>query len=162
MLLILVINTCRRLGEPPMKAPREHRVGATRRSGPGARATSSKKAAATVTGARRVTMTDVAKVAGVSQSTVSLALNNMTGSRLSGQTRQRVLDAARDVGYQLPGGRVDKGGDTRRRADVPLIAYLVDEISTSPHPVVSIDGAKDAAWREGAALAVFCTRPTGA
>jgi LacI family transcriptional regulator len=36
--------------------------------------------------------------------------------------------------------------------------YLADELSTSPHPVVSIDGAKDEAWAHGAVVAVFAAR----
>jgi AraC-like DNA-binding protein len=50
---------------------------------------------------RRPTMTDVARLAGVSQSSVSLVLNNMTGARISDLTRERVIAAARAVGYRL-------------------------------------------------------------
>lgn len=118
--------------------------------------------AATVAGARRVTMTDVAKLAGVSQSSVSLALNNMTGARLSDATRQRVFDAARQLGYKLPGVRASAPAEAPARAqrgqDAPLIVYLVDEISTTPHSAVTIDGAKDAAWEQGGVVAVFATR----
>jgi LacI family transcriptional regulator len=38
-----------------------------------------------------------------------------------------------------------------------LIVYLADEISTSPHPVVNIDGARDAAYASGKMLAVYST-----
>ncbi|HZH28034.1 MAG TPA: LacI family DNA-binding transcriptional regulator [Azospirillaceae bacterium] len=102
-------------------------------------------------------MTDVAKLAGVSQSSVSLVLNNMSGARISEATRQRVWDAVRQIGYQF---------EPRRREPLPatgaaaknLIGYLVDEISTSPHPVQSVDGARDAAWEHECVLAVFATR----
>ena len=50
----------------------------------------------------RPTMTDVARIAGVSQSSVSLVLNQMTGARISGDTQQRVIEAARQIGYALP------------------------------------------------------------
>jgi LacI family transcriptional regulator len=113
---------------------------------------------------RRATMTDVAKRAGVSQSTVSLVLNGTPGMRLSEPTRQRVLEVAAELGYRLPGGRPHAVAP-RRGAAAPssaqaaaLIVYLVDEISTSPHPVVSIDGAKDEAWAHGAVVAVFAAR----
>ena len=46
-------------------------------------------------------MTDVAKAAGVSQSTVSMVLNQLPGARLSAATRSRVLDAAAALGYRL-------------------------------------------------------------
>ena len=41
-------------------------------------------------------MTDVAAIAGVSQSSVSLVLNRMAGARISEATRARVLEAARE------------------------------------------------------------------
>ena len=77
---------------------------------------------------RRPTMTDVARIAGVSQSSVSLVLNQTTGARISEATRSRVREAAAQIGYQLPGQRrLDRSAHGR-----DTIAYLVDEISTSP------------------------------
>lgn len=51
---------------------------------------------------RRVTQADVARIAGVSQATVSLVLRGDTPdrSRVGHQVRQRVLDATRATGYQ--------------------------------------------------------------
>lgn len=46
-------------------------------------------------------MTDIAKLTGVSQSTVSLVLNNATGAKFSETTRNKVLKAAHDLGYRL-------------------------------------------------------------
>ncbi len=117
---------------------------------------------------QRPTMTDVAKLAGVSQSTVSMVLNNVTSARLSPETRGKVLDAALNLGYQLsqtprPDPAVllkslqmplNKNSDVRQRR---LIVYMVDEISTSPHPVVSVDGARDAAWENNCVLSVAVT-----
>lgn len=102
-------------------------------------------------------MTDVAKLAGVSQSSVSLVLNNMTGARISDATRQRVWEAAHSLGYQMgPKGQqpLPQTGPVTKN----LIGYLVDEVSTSPHPVQSIDGAREAAWEHGCLLSVFVTR----
>ncbi|WP_295951607.1 LacI family DNA-binding transcriptional regulator [Rhodoferax sp.] len=113
---------------------------------------------------KRATMTDIATQAGVSQSTVSLVLNAMTGTKLSKETRQRVLRIAEELGYQLPEGRKATAADTAPSPSMPpkdarrLILYLVDEISTSPHPVVSVDGAKDEAWNQDTLVAVFATR----
>lgn len=100
-------------------------------------------------------MTDVAQAAGVSQSTVSMVLNRVSGARLSAETRGRVLDTAAQLGYQLPRRGPQEEAET---AHPPVIGYLVDEISTSPHPVVSIDGARDAAWQQGCLLHIAVTR----
>jgi LacI family transcriptional regulator len=114
----------------------------------------------------RPTMTDVAKLAGVSQSTVSMVLNNVTSARLSADTRSKVLDAALSIGYQLSRSarhepsfllqslRPDAFPSHKNKR---LIVYLVDEISTSPHPVVSVDGARDAAWEHDCILNVAIT-----
>ena len=102
----------------------------------------------------RPTMTDVARIAGVSQSSVSLVLNQMTGARISADTHQRVLDAARQIGYELPAIRRETTNGAERRT----IAYLVDEISTSPHPVVNLDGARDFAFGQDYLVAAHVTR----
>lgn len=48
---------------------------------------------------RRPTSRDVADLAGVSRTTVSLVLNDVPDVNISPQTRQRVLDAARQLNY---------------------------------------------------------------
>jgi len=129
-------------------------------------------------------MTDVAKAAGVSQSTVSMVLNQMPGARRSAAPRAKVLGAAQGLGYRLArrgggGGIHTTGSDTSsgtggshppaagatlaataagHRPRRNLIGYLVDEVSTSPHPVVSIDGARDAAWEADCIVSVIVTR----
>lgn len=103
---------------------------------------------------RRPTMTDVARIAGVSQSSVSLVLNAMSGARISDTTRLRVMEAARQIGYALPGAR----SLPRLASERTTIAYLVDEISTSPHPVVTLDGARDFGWELGFLVAAHVTR----
>ncbi|MES2150929.1 MAG: LacI family DNA-binding transcriptional regulator [Pseudomonadota bacterium] len=95
-------------------------------------------------------MTDVANAAGVSQSTVSMIINNVSGSRVARATRSRVLAKALELGYQLPQRDIVQTKKT--------IGYLIDEISTSPHPVLSLDGARDAAWRHGFTLQLAVTR----
>ncbi len=47
----------------------------------------------------RVTSRDVAKLAGVSRTTVSLVLNNVQGIQISPETRQKVIQAANELGY---------------------------------------------------------------
>lgn len=48
---------------------------------------------------RRATSRDVAKSAGVSRTTVSFVLNNVPNVQIPDETRQRVWDAARQLGY---------------------------------------------------------------
>ena len=103
-------------------------------------------------------MSDVAQAAGVSQSTVSMVLNNVSGARLSADTRARVLGMAVQLGYQLPRRFSASAAPAASEHGHPVIGYLVDEISTSPHPVLSIDGARDAAWQQGCLLQVAVTR----
>ena len=104
---------------------------------------------------RRPTMTDIAKLAGVSQSTVSLVINHMSGAKVSGETRQRVLRIARELGYPVERhGHEAQGAAATRN----LIVYLTDELSTSPHAMQTIDGARDAAWEHDCLLTVFATR----
>jgi LacI family transcriptional regulator len=99
-------------------------------------------------------MTDVARLAAVSQSSVSLVLNDMTGARITETTRQRVLRAASDLGYALPSQRRDVRAQTER----DTIAFVIDEISTSPHPVLNLDGVRDQAWESGLLVSTHVTR----
>jgi len=48
---------------------------------------------------KRVTSKDVAEKVGVSRTTVSLVLNNVQGIQISPETRQKVIDAAKELGY---------------------------------------------------------------
>ncbi|WP_083734302.1 LacI family DNA-binding transcriptional regulator [Actinomadura sp. CNU-125] len=49
---------------------------------------------------QRPTSSDVARAAGVSQTTVSFVLNNRPGQSIPEETRRRVLDAARRLDYR--------------------------------------------------------------
>ena len=66
----------------------------------------------------RVTAKDVAERAGVAASTVSRALNSP--GRINEQTRQRILEAARDLGYSAAPRMADRKG---------LVALLVPDIT---------------------------------
>ncbi len=101
-------------------------------------------------------MTDVARIAGVSQSSVSLVLNEMTGARISAETQMKVREAAHKIGYRLPGIRHQTRSDQPVRGTT--VAFIVDEISTSPHPVISLDGARDHAFEQGFLVATHVTR----
>ncbi|KQX34328.1 LacI family transcriptional regulator [Devosia sp. Root436] len=104
------------------------------------------------------TMIDVARAAGVSQSCVSLVLNDPPGARLSEATRQHVLATAKSLGYHLPERRARKKAAPAAGTGRNIIAYVVDELSLSPHPVLHVDGARDAAWAAECLLQVHVTR----
>jgi LacI family transcriptional regulator len=101
-------------------------------------------------------MTDIAKIAGVSQSSVSLVLNEMSGSRISPDTQAKVREAANKIGYKLPSVRHEPSSEAAVEKDT--IAFVVDEISTSPHPVVSLDGVRDYAFEQGFLVSAYATR----
>jgi LacI family transcriptional regulator len=100
-------------------------------------------------------MTDIAKLAGVSQSTVSLVINHMSGAKVSKVTRETVLRIARELGYPVE-RHAHQGAKQAQIRN--LIVYLTDELTTSPHAMQTIDGAKDAAWEHDCLVAVFATR----
>jgi LacI family transcriptional regulator len=107
--------------------------------------------------ARRATMTDIAKAAGCSQATVSFVLNDTPGIRLSQQTRDRVIEAARALGYNAP------ALSAARRTLPPFvgldgtIGFAVDQLATSPEAVVAIEGARQASWNAGNVVLVAQT-----
>src|SRR5688572_11122164 len=98
-------------------------------------------------------MTDVATLAGVSQTTVSLVLNDAIGARLSGKTRQRVLDAAAALGYRL----VKRNGE-RPEESATTIGVMEDEMSTDPWCAIALDGIREKAWEHGLTVSVAVTR----
>lgn len=101
---------------------------------------------------RSPTMQDVARAAGVSQATVSLVLNGVAGVRVSDQTRARVLDEAERLGYRRA-ARVR--ADIRQTASVGLI---IDDVAASPFAAPLLEGAREAAWEQGAIVEVVSTR----
>ncbi len=109
--------------------------------------------------APRPTMTDIAKRVGVSQSTVSLVLNRMTGAKVSPATREKVVAVATELGYALPQrrGALRAAAPTAAGARRHVVAYLADELSTTAHPAVTIDGARAAAWEHNCLVAVYAT-----
>jgi LacI family transcriptional regulator len=72
--------------------------------------------------AAKISSRDVAKLAGVSQATVSLILNDSNRVSFSEQTRDKVRAAARELGYELP----EKKGGLRKTG---LVLVLVPTLS---------------------------------
>jgi DNA-binding LacI/PurR family transcriptional regulator len=69
--------------------------------------------------AKRVTSADVARAAGVSRTTVSFVLNDKPGWSIPEETRNRVLDAARDLRYRP---RASARALAAGRSDIVLLA----------------------------------------
>ncbi|WP_421724675.1 LacI family DNA-binding transcriptional regulator [Bauldia sp.] len=97
-------------------------------------------------------MTDVAKAAGVSQTTVSLILNNVAGARLSADTRQRVRQAADELGYDL----------VRRSVARPkvnnTIGFVADEIATDPWSAQALEAVHEQVWQNGLLVSASFTK----
>lgn len=100
---------------------------------------------------KRTTMTDVARLAGCSQSTVSVVLNNTPGIIIARETRRRVTEAAEELGYRHQRGNAGARGQPRQ------ISIVFDFMATSPEAVVSIDGAREAAWSTGHVVSAYQT-----
>jgi LacI family transcriptional regulator len=111
-------------------------------------------------GADRVspTMTDVAHLAGVSQSCVSLVLNDAPGARVPQATRLRVIRAAEQLGYQLPGPRRGRRVPSAESSAATTIGFVVDEMSVSPHAYRYLDGVRDCAWAHERIVQAYVTR----
>ncbi|PYY51905.1 LacI family DNA-binding transcriptional regulator [Curtobacterium sp. MCBD17_023] len=101
---------------------------------------------------RRVGIKDVAAEAGVSVTTVSHILNDVDFLRASDETRERVKDAARRLGYGP--NRMARGLRMQRSE---MIGLLSEEIATTPHAGRIILGAQNAARRHGLTLVIINT-----
>lgn len=106
---------------------------------------------------RRITMTDIAREAGCSQATVSFVLNRADGVKISPQTRDRVIEAARTLGYAAPNFAHVEPAPASRPAVDGLIGFVVDQLATSPEAVVAIEGARQASWNAGNIILVAQT-----
>ena len=69
------------------------------------------------------TMTDVARLAGVSQSTVSLVLRGKAGDNIPEATRDRIFQASSELGY-----RVNKLAGALNSTGSGIIGMLTDEL----------------------------------
>lgn len=93
--------------------------------------------------ARRTTMQDIAREAGVSQATVSLVLNEATAGRVSKETANRVRQTASELGY-----RTNAHAKVLREGRSTMIGFIGDEVGTSPFAGELIKGAQHQAWAE--------------
>ena len=109
---------------------------------------------------RRVTMTDIALVAGCSQATVSFVLNKASGVKISDSTRHRVIEAARTLNYasaSLAHHDVVEGQPVGNLVQSEMLGFVVDQLATSPEAVVAIEGVRQAMWDQGRVMMVAQT-----
>jgi LacI family transcriptional regulator len=117
-----------------------------------ARVTRATGAQAGTTAPRRPRQRDVAELAGVSRTTVSLVLNDVEGVTIPEETRQRVWDAAAQLGFQP-----DALARSLRGAHSNIVGLVTSQIATTPYAVAIIKGAQDAAFQRGQTLLVIDT-----
>lgn len=101
---------------------------------------------------KKVTSTDIAKAAGVSQSTVSMILNKKYNVSFSKETVDRVEKLAREMGYTIPRRRTRKDGKKEK-----LLVVFCSNL-TNPYYVMLLQGIESRAKEEGFALFVCNTQ----
>ena len=70
---------------------------------------------------KKVTSTDIAKKAGVSQATVSMVLNHKYNVSFSKETVEKIERIAKEMGYTIP-KTAPKKGEPEREADYCILS----------------------------------------
>jgi LacI family transcriptional regulator len=97
------------------------------------------------------TMADVAKLAGVSQTTVSFVINDKPG--IPDETKERVQAAITELGY-----RPNVAAQSLRTRRSGIVGFVTDEIAISPFAGRIFEGAQDVAWDQGKILLLANTK----
>lgn len=104
------------------------------------------------TRAKRPSMYDVARLAGVSQTTVSFVVNDTPNANIPDETRERIWAAVKELGWRP--NAMARGLSLQQSH---TIGFISDEIATSSHAGMIIQGAQDAAWVSEKMLLVINT-----
>lgn len=109
---------------------------------------------------KKVTLSEVAKLAGVSSSTASLTLSGNKAESISQETQVRVKRAAQQLGYvykprkpRTRKGTVTQGDKTQAKR--PAIALLVDRISVDDPFIESFKGIREKANENGLMTMIY-------
>ena len=97
---------------------------------------------------KKITMADIAQLAGVSQPTVSLVLNNSTSVKISELTKKKVLEASHSLGYQSKSANHSIGRTKK-------IAMLITDLDGYSPFIDAINSARIAAWENDYMLMVL-------
>lgn len=108
-------------------------------------------AKAPTAGTGRPTIVDVGRHVGVSATTVSLVLSNQD-TKISSATRQRVLDAVRELGY-----RPNRAAQGLRSGRTQTLGFVTDEIAVQPFSGPTVSGIHDVAWEQHSLLLMVNT-----
>lgn len=103
--------------------------------------------------ASKVTMSMIAQKAQVSQPTVSIVLNNSDAVSISDETKKRVLDAARELGYTKK--------STPRRSSHKQVVFIIDgSLYCYDHFLLTINAAMERALDLNISLKTVATLST--
>ena len=105
-----------------------------------------------IMGKKKVTSSDVAKTAGVSQATVSMVLNRKYNVSFSKETIQKVEQAAEEMGYEIP--KRKKRKESRKEK---LIVVFCPNL-TNPYYVMLLQGIETRAKEQGFGLFICNTQ----
>ena len=92
---------------------------------------------------KKSTSSDVAERAGVSQATVSMILNKKYNVSFSRETVEKVEQAARELGYQLP----SRKGRKENKKEKLIVVFC--PTLTSPYYVLLLQGIESVANKQG-------------
>ncbi|MCB7306205.1 LacI family transcriptional regulator [Bariatricus massiliensis] len=100
----------------------------------------------------KVTSSDIAKAAGVSQSTVSMVLNRKYNVSFSKETIRKVEQAAKEMGYEIPKRKKPK----ESKRDKLIVVFCSN--LTNPYYVMLLQGIESRAKEQGYGLFVCNTQ----
>jgi len=101
---------------------------------------------------KNIGIKDVAMAAGVSVTTVSHVLNEVSHARVSPETRNKVRSAAEQLGYGP-----NRVAQALRRQRTGMLGVVIEDVAATPHAGRIILGADDAAKARGYNLMVINT-----
>ncbi|MGF1775472.1 LacI family DNA-binding transcriptional regulator [Vibrio nomapromontoriensis] len=101
-----------------------------------------------MTKSKKITMSDIAAAAGVSQPTVSLVLNGSQTVKISEATQRKVLDTAKALGYQSK--KVAHALGRSRK-----IAMVVNGLTSYDPFIDAVNTAREEAWNNDYLLITF-------
>ena len=93
---------------------------------------------------KRITLGDVARAAGVSTATVSMALNGKPGSRIPAATVEKVRRAARELGY-----RPNAAARALKTGKTGMLGFVSDEVTITRFASPMISGMLEFAEQAG-------------